>query len=269
LEQLETRYCPAPTISGFTANTLTNHQVDLSGTVMDAPSPANIQVSFSGAASGATTTNSSGHFDFVTSNAVLGTVNAVATDSQDQSSNTAAATIADTAPTITLNVSYGSKATVTLSGKVTDIDDGGRTVTLTGVVNATVVTAGDGSFSITTQASGLGKVSASTVDLWGLKSNTAQVTISSTAPTISSFGGSQGPNNTWIFTGEVSDPSPAGLVITFGGIPELQGKTATVEADGSFSITVTLQPGETGTATAQTTDWWGLESNVATYYVNA
>ena len=46
-------------------------------------------------------------------------------------------------------------------------------------------------------------------------------------------------------------------------LPSLNGKTATVGADGWFYLTITLQANEQGSACAQTTDWWGLTSNVA------
>jgi hypothetical protein len=88
------------------------------------------------------------------------------------------------------------------------------------------------------------------------------------APVISNFTATQGSNNVWTFTGLVTDDSPAGLTVNFGGLPSLQDKTATVGADGRFSLTVALAQGESGEATAQVTDWWGLTSNLAWVMVN-
>ena len=55
-----------------------------------------------------------------------------------------------------------------------------------------MVTASDGTFSYTAQASSLGNVQATTVDLWAQTSNTAQVAVADSAPTISNFKGVQG-----------------------------------------------------------------------------
>ncbi len=265
VESLESRYCLSSTslaIDAFNASVLAGHVAQLSGTVTDA-NPAGVTLSFSGAVSGTTTSDSSGHFSYSTTVATLGTVNAVATDQQGHSA-TAQATLSKAAPSITLSVSYGSGRTVTLSGTVTDLDAGGRTVTFTGVVSNTVNTRGDGTFSLTAQASGLGNVWASTVDLWGQSSNTASVTLTDDAPTIGNFQAVEGTNRVWTFSGTVTDGEGAGgLTVTFGGLPTLNGKTVNTAADGTFSLTIQLQVGENGTATAQTTDAWGQASNVA------
>jgi hypothetical protein len=88
---------------------------------------------------------------------------------------------------------------------------------------------------------------------------------SSQGPVITNFQATHDSGNFWTFTGQVTDTGGvAGLIVTFGGLVSLQGKTAAVNADGSFSLTIALQPRECGTATAQTTDYAGLTSNVAT-----
>jgi hypothetical protein len=68
-------------------------------------------------------------------------------------------------------------------------------------------------------------------------------------------------SNLWTFTGTVSDPSSAGLQVQLAGV---YGAVVTVGTDGTFSVTVQLAPGVTGNVTAQTTDWWGQQSNLAT-----
>lgn len=72
----------------------------------------------------------------------------------------------------------------------------------------------------------------------------------------------EGPNE-WSFEGQVIGDHVEGLIVQFGGIPSLEGQTATVDANGWFQITVQLQSGEHGTATAQTTDASGETSNLA------
>ena len=74
----------------------------------------------------------------------------------------------------------------------------------------------------------------------------------------------------WDFEGTVTDKghSVAGLTVQFGGVLKKYGLTATVEANGSYSITEELRNLTTGTATAQTHDAAGKSSNVAMDFVN-
>jgi hypothetical protein len=74
----------------------------------------------------------------------------------------------------------------------------------------------------------------------------------------------------WIFAGNVSDPNDpvSGFTVTFGGLPSLNGKTTTVQANGTFSLAVQLGADENGGATAQTIDPHGAASNLATAYVH-
>jgi hypothetical protein len=89
-------------------------------------------------------------------------------------------------------------------------------------------------------------------------------------PVISNFSASEGYNNIWTFSGSVADGygSAVGLTVTFGGLNSLAGKSATVAANGTFSLIVQLQPGEGGYATAQTTDSYGFTSNMAQVLVD-
>ena len=172
-------------------------------------------------------------------------------------------------PSLSLSVSYGSQRTVTLSGQVSDTDPGGLTITFTGMVTGSTVTNPDGTFTATFTATGLGEVDASTTDSQGLESNVATVTLTSNPPVITNFMATAGQGGVWTFTGTVTDESPAGLVVTFGGLPSLANQTATVQSNGSFELSVVLQAGEEGTATAVTTDWWGLMSNEAIFVVSS
>jgi len=181
--------------------------------------------------------------------------------------NQIGAAFVEAAPTISLSVTYLTGRMVTLSGQVTADAPGGLTVNFTGKVVGSVVTNADGTFSGTFQATALGLDAATTTDAHGLVSNTATVVLASNPPTITNFTGMANLSNIWVFSGTVNAPSPAGLVITFGGLPSLAGKTAVVQADGTFQLTVQLQPGESGTATAQTTDWWGQNSDVVGWLV--
>jgi hypothetical protein len=71
-------------------------------------------------------------------------------------------------------------------------------------------------------------------------------------------------------TGRVFDESPGGLVVTFGGVPSAEGQTATTNADGTFSLTLSMQTDGTdmGIVTAVTQDAAGQSSNVAVAWVD-
>jgi hypothetical protein len=261
VEALETRECLSPVL-GLSAQVLSGHLAQLSGVLTDI-NPANATVYFGGTVSGTATTDSSGHYSFSTTNASLGTVTAYAIDQGGQTSNTATASLTKSLPVITESVSYGSRRTVTILGTVSDMDPSGRTVTITGVVSGSVTTSSNGSYAYTATASGLGAVYASTVDLWGQSSNTAQLTLSVNPPQIANFQAIQNAGTLWTFSGTVLDQSACGLTVTFGGLPSLAGKQTIVGQDCTFSDSIILQSGESGVATAQTTDWWGQPSNVA------
>jgi hypothetical protein len=264
LEALEARDCPAGNLAylGLTANILPSHWVQVGGN-LTGPNSAGVQICLTGAVTASVSTDANGNFSYSTQNAVLGTVTGVGTYPGGGTTNPAYATVGKAPPNVSLAISYGSQRTVTLSGYVSDIDKAALTITFSGVVSGSVHTNSDGSFSFTTQASGLGGVQAATVDLWGQQSNTASVNVTSNPPVISNFQASEGTNNIWTFTGTVTDESPAGLTVTLGGLTSLQGKSGTVDATGHFSISVQLKSGDNGLATAVTTDWWGLTSNTA------
>jgi hypothetical protein len=264
LEALEDRYCPAtpaaPQIT-LTAQPLNSGRlVELAGTVTDSD-PATVTITFSGVVSASTTANASGSFDCAAQASGLGTVSAVGADTLGLTSNTAQATITSAAPTLTLAIAYGAQRTITLSGQVTDAQAGACTVQFTGVATGSTTTNADGTYRLTVSASQLGTVQAVAQDPWGQKSAAAQLSVTSAAPSITNFQAIRGTLNVWTFQGQVTDESAQGLVVRFGGLPSLAGYTATVRSDGWFYLTVELPDGEQGTASAQTTDWWGLDSN--------
>lgn len=264
VERLETRYCPAgPAITGLTATTVSGNTVTLSGTVSD-NNPGPVTLTFNGVASGSTTAGSNGSFTWTGNASQLGAVTAVATDSSMQSP-TAQVQVKDGQPILNMNVTItGSGNHVRLSGSVTDLAPGGLTVKFTGVVNGSTVTDANGNFSVVLSASSVGNVQGTVTNGAGQTSNAATGTVAPTPPEITYFGASHPYGNTWIFSGSVAaGVCPAGMTVQLGGLTGLQGQTATVQADGTFSITVTLQPGDDGTATAITTDPFGQQSNMA------
>jgi hypothetical protein len=167
------------------------------------------------------------------------------------------------APSISLMHSLAGPNTFLLSGRVTDELPGGLTVQFSGAYSGSVVTSKTGCFSLTIHPDHLGSVFAQVTDAEGLSSSGVEDVLTSMPPMICNFTAMHLYGNVWSFSGTVADESPAGLTVTFGGLPSLVGKTATVNANGTFSLTVELLAGEEGTATAQTCDWWGQASNEA------
>lgn len=263
LEQMEPRWCPtAPTVTLEVA-TGSERWVYLSGWVTD-EDPASVVLTFAGVVTGATTPDTAGFYGYTAEASGLGTVSAVGVDNESLSSNTAQATVASAAPSVSFEISYGERRSVTLSGLVTDESAAGRTVQFTGVVAGSVVTAADGTFSYTADASGLGNIQATTTDPWGLLSNTAQAAVTSNAPVIMDLQVEADVGNMFTFSGRVVDECAAGLVVRFEGLIEAQ---TTVEQDGWFYLTIQIPYGSSGGVAAQTTDWWGLASNIAEVFV--
>jgi hypothetical protein len=79
-------------------------------------------------------------------------------------------------------------------------------------------------------------------------------------PEILDFHGTESTPGMWTFTGQViDDESVHGLIIEFGGL--LEGESTMVRADGTFELTIMLDPNAFGIATAVTTDWDGIMSH--------
>jgi hypothetical protein len=250
----------APVITNFTATPMAGKAVQLVGTVTDAY-PSSVRLSFTGVVAGSTTADDNGNFSYTANATGLGAVDAVGTDVQQLQSNQAEAQVAVAKPSLTLAVNHLDQNEVILSGTVTAASPGNLTVTFTGVVTSTTVTDANGNFSANVRASGVGTVQATVTDVWGQTSNAASATVSDNAPVILNFLATRVSGTTWTFTGTISDATPDGDTVTLGGLPSLVGKTVTSGADGSFSLTVTLQTGEDGFATAVCTDWFGLTSD--------
>jgi hypothetical protein len=159
---------------------------------------------------------------------------------------------------ITLNVSYAANRHVIFSGQVTP-GSAGLTVQISGAASGSTTTDANGNYSVNLTPTSLGQVMAKTSDG---QSNTAGAALSASTPTIQNFGYTKGFLNYYTFAGQVTGDVTGGMVITFGGISALNGRTATVDANGNFSITVQVTDQGPWTASAYATDWWGLDSQV-------
>jgi hypothetical protein len=91
----------------------------------------------------------------------------------------------------------------------------------------------------------------------------------SNPPAISNFYCINEISDIWTLTGTVtdSDDRVQGDIVTFGGVLASYHLTATVGADGVFSVTAEITGLQSGTGTAQTSDPHGVLSNAAGCWV--
>jgi hypothetical protein len=151
---------------------------------------------------------------------------------------------------------------VTLYGSVTDSNAAGLVVTFTGVVSASTTTDAGGHFSLTTDATSLGNVQATTVDHDGLASNTAIVTLLCPAPLIVQLDVTQTLGVITV-SGRVLHPDQYGMQITIQGAAQSlqQPVTVTADASGYFTYSFFAQPNDVGSVWASCVDCWGQSSN--------
>lgn len=153
---------------------------------------------------------------------------------------------------------------VQLMGSV-DVLDTPSTVTFSGKIVGSATTDQFGRFDVIETASGVGLVTAIAYNSVYGYSNSLSVTLQVVAPVTSIDSvvyGSQ-LNRTVTINGFVGAGQPAGLTVTLGGV--LPATTVT-NANGYF--TYTGNASGPGNVTAQATDIWGQQSNIAQTYVN-
>lgn len=244
------------------------HTVVLSGQVTDA-SPGGLTVTFTGAYQGSAVTNADGSYSFSATVEDSGTVQATVTDGNGTTSDPASTSYTLLVPlSLSLSVSNVDHRTVTLWGTVVDPNPGGNpgqlTVTFTGACEGSAVTNADGSYCVTVDANALGDIHATVNNSADLGSNDAVATITCQAPTITIQVIHQ-TSNLYTLSGSVSAAPAEGLIVTISGFADLNGLTATVAADGSFSLTLALNASDCGLVTAQVADWWSVSASAAAY----
>jgi hypothetical protein len=173
--------------------------------------------------------------------------------------------LAMTAPSLTCNLSYLERRVIRVQGRVNDDNPANAIVQFTGAATGSVTVQNDGSFSVDLNATALGSVTAIAYDADKHPSNSALFTLSSAPPNIVGFTGVCGSGNIWTFTGRVIDESAPNLTVAFGGAAPLNNQSAQVDANGYFTLSVTLPADPVGNACVRTTDWWGLNSNEPTF----
>jgi len=169
---------------------------------------------------------------------------------------------ANAAPVIlTLNAVQIPGKKFRIYGTVRDETPGSCGVVVTGAAGGTVLCDSTGAFTGDFDVAAPGQITAVAGD-GQLSSAPATLTLANNAPTTTVRCRRLGNNFT--FSGTVTDEAPAGLTVTLSGFTGLNGTTATVTANGTWSVTVTLSQFASGTATAKVTDWYGLTGQAST-----
>ena len=116
--------------------------------------------------------------------------------------------------------------------------------------------------------SGESTITIRATDESGLFTDTTFTATVNDPPVISDFFGYDEGDDVWTFSGTVTDVDDdvEGMIVTLGGIITDYNVTATVQSDGTFSVTELFIGLTSGWSTAQTEDDSGAESNLARYY---
>jgi Glucodextranase, domain B len=184
------------------------------------------------------------------------------------------------APVLSMTVTPISPTQATVSGTVQDEVPQTCLVTLSGDVSGMAQVYADGTFH-TTVAFTEGQVTCVATDSEGLKSNSQSVFLDAQMgdAVASAPAGNAAPQivdftrymegSSWVIEGRVVDEHPAGITVTFhSSIPELDGRTATTDADGHFEISFIPPSGfKGGTVSAQAVDAQGLVSETVYEWV--
>jgi hypothetical protein len=86
-------------------------------------------------------------------------------------------------------------------------------------------------------------------------------------PLIEGLNAREFANGVFVVTGRVLDERPGGLTVWLGGVTSASGYCAVTDADGYFSVTITLRTDgtDTGNLTATVTDGGGLSDEDFVY----
>jgi hypothetical protein len=159
-----------PTIA-LTYTWQANKVVHVSGHVTDEFN-SGLTVTFSGAASGNTTTDSNGDFSANLTATQLGTLNANVSDQWNQAAQAASVTLTNSAPVIQNFTGTCQGGTIwKFTGRVVDEYAPGLTVHFSGLFTGSTTVNADGTFSLTVDLGGShGEVDAQVTDWWNVNS---------------------------------------------------------------------------------------------------
>jgi hypothetical protein len=157
-----------------------------------------------------------------------------------------------------VNPVSGQPNLYSLSGHAIDSYSGARiTVTFGGVLSGSVVVDSAGNFSLQETANP-GTGTAVATDNFSQNSSQLATTVSPSKPVISDFTITGGDLNVFTLHGTVTGAYTVGQSVVFSGCAALNGQTATVQADGTYSLTIYVPPAQQGcTVYANLTDSQG------------
>ena len=150
-----------------------------------------------------------------------------------------------------------------ISGTVADETPASCGVVITGAASGVALCDAQGNFDAVFDVAAPGAITAVAGD-GQLSSAPVGLTLTNAAPTTTIQ--VRRVENILRFSGTVTDEVPAGLTVTLSGATWLNGTSATVTANGTWSVSVSSRPGSAGTATATVTDWYGLTGSASTTY---
>jgi hypothetical protein len=150
-------------------------------------------------------------------------------------------------------------------GTIADENPGGCGIVFSGITSGVGTCDANGNFDVILNVPTLGVLHATPGD--GVQSGTTVAdTLTNAAPTTGIIATQAGGN--WTFSGTVGDEAPLGLTVVLAGPPGVNGLTATVAANGTWSVTVTLAHGTSGFVMAAVEDWYGEVGTGTTYFSN-
>ena len=149
-------------------------------------------------------------------------------------------------------------------GTVTDDNPGSCSVTLTGAATGAAPCDASGNFDATFDVATPGTATAVAND-GQVSSAGVNVTLANNAPG-TTCKAVVGTGNILTISGKVTDEVPAGLTVILSGSRAVNGLSAIVLANGTWSTSTSIPPGSHGTVTATVTDWYGLTGSGSSSY---
>ena len=170
------------------------------------------------------------------------------------------------APTISVtSLTETAGHQVLVQGVVTDTNPQLDTVKISSPVNSNAGTtwpAANGSYFVVANVGGNGTLSAKATNMAMQDSNVVTVTLVSEQPELQALDAATNNGLTWTISGRVHDEYPQGLTVYLTG-PAFSNTgtapvTATCDANGDFSVSVTFAANPMGNAVYfNVSDWWG------------
>jgi hypothetical protein len=91
-----------------------------------------------------------------------------------------------------------------------------------------------------------------------MQSQPINLMLANNAPTVTVS--AQRQANVWVLSGKVTDEAPGGLQVRLSGSKTVAGLTATVQANGTWSVAVADKDLDLRSVVATVADWYALES---------